>query len=200
VNTGLSFPSEQLVDDLVLLRAWEEADVPAKIMGFGDPIVQQFSWPHTTVYSEADARSFFEEQAQARLRGEELNFALAEPAAHNVVLGGASLYGIDLSQKCASVGCAALWLRGGGRAAFPPPIQGRQARLRLVQPASRRAAIAALWRGSKEARSDGRRVMVSRGLAVRLAADHVFVATDKTGILQVEFAEEPSSIAGGATL
>jgi RimJ/RimL family protein N-acetyltransferase len=112
VTAELHFPSEHLGDDLVLLRAWDGDDVPANIMEFSDPIVQRFSWPHTVAYSEAHARSFFEEQTQARLRGEALNFALAKPDAEDVVLGGASLYSIDLSQKCAAVG---YWLTSEAR-------------------------------------------------------------------------------------
>lgn len=38
--------------------------------------------------------------------------------------------------------------------------------------------------------------MVSRGLAALLAMEHVFETTDETDVLQVEFAHEPSSLAG----
>ena len=64
---------------MVSLRPWRETDVPAKLMAFGDPVVQRFSWSHTAPYTEADARAYFVEQEQARLRGEELNFALWNP-------------------------------------------------------------------------------------------------------------------------
>lgn len=76
-------------------------------MAFSDPVVQRFSWPRTTPYTEADARDYFVEQEQARLRGEELSFALAEPEDDDVVLGGGSLYDIDPEQGRAAVGC---WL------------------------------------------------------------------------------------------
>ena len=53
---------------MVSLRPWRETDVPAKLMAFGDPVVQRFSWSRTAPYSEADARGYFVEQEQARLR------------------------------------------------------------------------------------------------------------------------------------
>jgi RimJ/RimL family protein N-acetyltransferase len=97
-------PTPPLADEVVLLRPWREADVPAKLMAFGDPVVQRFSWPRTTPYTEDDARSFFVEQEQARLRGEEVCFALAEPSDDEVVLGGGSLYDVDREQGRAAVG------------------------------------------------------------------------------------------------
>ena len=63
-------------------------------------------------YTDVEARQFFAEQLQARLRGEALNFALVDPNAHGSVLGGASLYGVDLHQQVAAVG---FWLRPEAR-------------------------------------------------------------------------------------
>jgi RimJ/RimL family protein N-acetyltransferase len=101
----LSFPVLPLADEVVLLRPWREADVPGKLLpAFSDPLVQRFSWPRTTPYTEADARSYFAEQEEARARGEELSFALANPSDQAVVLGGASLYDARMDQGCASVG------------------------------------------------------------------------------------------------
>jgi RimJ/RimL family protein N-acetyltransferase len=112
VSTALDFPSEPLVDDLVLLRPWSEDDVQDGVMAFSDATVQRFSWPHEAPYTEVDARRFFDDQLEARRRGEELNFALAGPAAPGSVLGGASLYGVDLRRRCAAVG---YWLRPEAR-------------------------------------------------------------------------------------
>lgn len=91
--------------------------------------------------------------------------------------------------------------QGRGAANWIPIIEwlGDKAGGGLVGLAVGQAALAGIERirtKIEEARSGGHRVMVSRGLAVRLAADHVFAATRETGILQAEFAEEPSSIAG----
>jgi len=65
---------------VVSLRPWRETDVPAKLMAFGDPVVQRFSWSRTAPYTEADAGAYFVEQEQARRRGEALRFAVVEPA------------------------------------------------------------------------------------------------------------------------
>ena len=81
-------------------------------MAFGDPLVQRFSWPRTAPFSAQDARDFFVEQEQARLRGEEISFALVEPADERVVLGGGSLYDVDLAQARAAVG---YWLAPAAR-------------------------------------------------------------------------------------
>ena len=93
-----------LADDVVVLRPWSEADLPANLVAFGDPTVQRFAWPHAATYTEAKAREFFAEQEEARLLGTELNFAFVEPADHAAVLGGGSLYGIDPEQGHAAVG------------------------------------------------------------------------------------------------
>ncbi len=108
----LQFPYRPLADDVVLLRAWVWEDVPDKVMAFADPSVQRFSWPHTTAYTEANARSFFRSQDEARVRGEELNFAFVEPHETAVVLGGGSVYGIDLDEARAAVG---FWLAPAAR-------------------------------------------------------------------------------------
>lgn len=70
----LSFPVAPLGDEVVSLRRWREADVPAKLMAFCDPVVQRFSWSRIAPYTEAEARAFFVEQEQApsARRGAEL--------------------------------------------------------------------------------------------------------------------------------
>lgn len=104
-----------LADEVVLLRPWIETDVPTKLMAFSELTVQRFSWPRSAPYTEVDARRYFIDQEQARLRGEELNFAFVRPDDHDVVLGGGSLYGIDLEQGRAAVGYwLALEARGRG--------------------------------------------------------------------------------------
>jgi RimJ/RimL family protein N-acetyltransferase len=110
----LQLPNPPLADEVVVLRAWRAEDVPAKVMGFADPSVQRFSWTKTMPYTEEDARSFFTYQEEARLRGEEFSFAFVEPGDPELVLGGGSLYEVDLEQGRASVG---YWL--------PPSSRGR---------------------------------------------------------------------------
>ena len=113
----LRFPVPPLADDVVLLRPWRAADVPGKLAAFSDPVMRRFSW-RTAPYTEADARNSLAEQEEARVRGEELNFALAEPDDRDVVLGGGALQDVRLDRGCASVG---YWLaptaRGRGVAA-----------------------------------------------------------------------------------
>ena len=75
--TELRFPDPSLADDLVLLRPWAEEDLPSKAAAFGDPLVDRFSNPRTTKVTEEDVRASFSRNEQARLRGEEVNFALA---------------------------------------------------------------------------------------------------------------------------
>jgi len=107
----LWFPVPPLTDDVVLLRPWYEADAPGKVLAFSDPVVQRFS-RRTTPYTEADARSALAEQEEARLRGEELNFALAGPGDQAAMLGGCSLYDVRLDQGCAALG---YWLASEAR-------------------------------------------------------------------------------------
>jgi RimJ/RimL family protein N-acetyltransferase len=108
----LWFPVPPLAGDVVLLRPWREADVPGMVLAFSDPVMQRFSWRTATPYTETDARDYFAEQEDARLRGEELNFALAEPPDQEVLLGAVSLYEVRLDQGCAAVG---YWLAPGAR-------------------------------------------------------------------------------------
>ncbi len=108
----LQFPDPPLADEVVLLRAWASEDVPEKMMAFADPTVRRFSWALESEYTEADARSFFDHQDEARMRCEELTFAFVEPDDPAVVLGGGSVYGIDLEQGRAAVG---FWLAPASR-------------------------------------------------------------------------------------
>jgi RimJ/RimL family protein N-acetyltransferase len=124
----LQFPSPPLADEVVLLRAWQEADVPANVMRFADPSVQRFSWAKTTPYTEQEARSFFAYQEEARRRGDELSFAFVAPGDPEAVLGGGSLHQIDLEQGRAAVG---YWLspsaRGRGVATHATRLMARWA-------------------------------------------------------------------------
>jgi RimJ/RimL family protein N-acetyltransferase len=108
----LPFPDPPLADEVVALRPWRAQDVPANVMAFADPSVQHFSWTRTTEYAEADAYAFFESREEARVRGEELSFAFADPGGSAAVLGGGSVYGIDLEQGRAAVG---YWLTPAAR-------------------------------------------------------------------------------------
>ena len=115
----LWFPVPLLAGDAVLLRPWREADVPRMVAAFSDPVMQRFSW-RSTPYTETDAHDYLAEQEQARLRGDELNFALTEPHDQDVLLGSVSLYEVR----------RALRVFPRGPASFPRAIQGRPPRQR----------------------------------------------------------------------
>jgi RimJ/RimL family protein N-acetyltransferase len=100
----LQVPTPSLADKTVLLRPWREADVPNSLMAFSDPVIQRFSWSQATPFTEEDARGYFAGQEQARLRGKEVQFALVEPQDEDEVLGGCSLYELNLEHGCAAVG------------------------------------------------------------------------------------------------
>jgi RimJ/RimL family protein N-acetyltransferase len=128
MHRELQFPDPPLADELVLLRGWRADDVPERLMGFADPSVQLFSWTRPTEYTEADARGFFTDQEQSRVRGEELSFAFVEPGDDAAVLGGGSVYAIDLEQRRGAVG---YWLspaaRGRGVATHATRLMARWA-------------------------------------------------------------------------
>lgn len=106
----IPFPLPPLGDDVVLLRPWRETDVPAMLDAFSDPLFQHFSdWAPRT---EADTHNQLVEYERARRRGEQVEFTLVEPREDAVVLGGASLNGVDLSEGRAAVG---YWLAPSAR-------------------------------------------------------------------------------------
>ena len=100
----LHFPTPLLADETVLLRPWREADVPDNLMAFSDSVIQRFSWPQAAPFTEEDARGYFAGQESARLRGQEVQFALVGPEEEEVVLGSASLYVLNLELRSAVVG------------------------------------------------------------------------------------------------
>ena len=89
---------------------------------------QRFSWARAAPYTETNAFEFFAYQEQARQRGDELCFAFVEPTDAQVVLGGGSVYGIDLEASRAGVG---YWLaadaRGRGVATHATRLMARWA-------------------------------------------------------------------------
>jgi RimJ/RimL family protein N-acetyltransferase len=125
--TELWFPVPPLAGDGVRLRPWTEADVPAIVLAFTDPVMRRFSW-RTTPYTETDARADLAAQERARRRGEALHLALVEPHDPNVVLGGVGLSEVRPDQGCAAIG---YWLspaaRGRGAATQAVRLLGRWA-------------------------------------------------------------------------
>jgi RimJ/RimL family protein N-acetyltransferase len=108
------------------LRPWCEADVPAQLEAFSDPLFRRFAdWAPET---GADALSYLAEHEAARVSGEQLELALVLPHDFDVVLGGASLNDVSLAQGRAAVG---YWLapeaRGRGVATHAVRLLARWA-------------------------------------------------------------------------
>jgi RimJ/RimL family protein N-acetyltransferase len=101
---ALPLPSPPLADEVVALRAWRPEDVPANVMLFADPSVQRFCWPHVTPYTEQDAHRFFASQLADREAGREISVAFTDPVDPAAVLGGGSLYDVDVDRGTAAVG------------------------------------------------------------------------------------------------
>jgi RimJ/RimL family protein N-acetyltransferase len=111
--TELPLPTRRLSDLVVALRAWRTTDVPDNLMQYQDPLIQEFSWTRATPYTEEDARAYFLAQEHGRLRGEQVDFALTDPADDQAVLGGLSLYDIH-DGRCAVGYWLAAHARGRG--------------------------------------------------------------------------------------
>lgn len=93
----------------VRLRPWRGTDVDALLEGFGDPVVQRFSWSQERPYSRADAVAYLRERAADA--GPDVHLAVVDPA-DDRLLGGASLFGVDRQLGTASVG---YWLAPAAR-------------------------------------------------------------------------------------
>ena len=102
------FPS--LADGVVVLRPWDEADIPQQLAAFKDPVFEAYSdWAPR---QESEARQCMADQEQARLRGGQIDFAVADPRDLQLLLGGASLNGVDPNSGRASLG---YWLTPAAR-------------------------------------------------------------------------------------
>lgn len=103
-----AYPDPPLADAVVALRPWRDDDVPDRMLAFADPVVLRYSWAGEGPFGAAEVRAYF----AALQRGDELGFALVEPADDTAVLGGASLYDHERTQARARIG---YWLAGDAR-------------------------------------------------------------------------------------
>lgn len=79
-------------------------------MAFVDPVFEAYSdWAPR---SHGEARQRIVDQEQARLQGEQIDFAVADPNDLGLLLGGASLNGVDPQEGRASLG---YWLTPAAR-------------------------------------------------------------------------------------
>jgi RimJ/RimL family protein N-acetyltransferase len=133
--TELLFPVPPLAGDVVRLRPWSEADAPAIVLAFADPVMRRFSW-RTAPYTETEALNDLAARDRARQHGEALHLAVVDPCDETVVLGEVSLAEVRPDQGCAAVG---YWLspaaRGRGAAAQAVRLLARWAfaELRLAR-------------------------------------------------------------------
>ena len=108
-------PDPQLRDEVVALRPWRDADVPAEFAAFSDPVVQRFSWPRTEPYTLADAWENHRANVRAWANGTSAEFACVKPKNDDAIIGGASIYDIEADERQASVGYwVAAQARGNG--------------------------------------------------------------------------------------
>lgn len=98
----LPFPDPPLEDSIVALRPWRRADSAQRYAAFADPLCLQFSWPLLEPFTEAHVVNRFDAQEEARLRGEEVNLAVADALDPARVWGGTSVY--DVTEGRAGVG------------------------------------------------------------------------------------------------
>jgi RimJ/RimL family protein N-acetyltransferase len=101
-----------LRDEAFALRPWRERDLPGLVEGFGDPVVQRFSWPGVAPYSEADGRAFIASRTKWLGDGTCADLAIVAPDDDDQILGGASIYDIEAESRQASTG---YWLAPAAR-------------------------------------------------------------------------------------
>jgi hypothetical protein len=94
-----------LATDRLLLHPWRQPDLPTLLAEFIDRVVPPFDNPDVRrALNEADACNYLIKQERARIRGEELQWALVPPTNEGALLGGASIYNVDLGEARAAVG------------------------------------------------------------------------------------------------
>jgi RimJ/RimL family protein N-acetyltransferase len=107
----LPFPDPQLTADLVLLRAWSQADVPAIVAACQDPSIARWSPVIPFPYGTGDAVAWLAGQEPARLVGEALDLAVVA-ADTGSVLGAIGINGASPTLRSAAIG---YWLAPGAR-------------------------------------------------------------------------------------
>ena len=101
-----------LRDEALALRPWRRRDLAGLLAGFGDPVVQRFSWPGVEPYTEADGRAFIADRTRQIEAGTGADLAIVDPADEDRILGGASIYDIEAEWRRASTG---YWLAAHAR-------------------------------------------------------------------------------------
>jgi RimJ/RimL family protein N-acetyltransferase len=111
MSLHLALP-EPLGDGRMLLRHWRDEDAPQIVAGFGHPSVLARSWALSRPYTVNDAHDYLAADREARRAGDEVGFAIADPAEPARLFGGGSLYDVDRDQRRAAIG---YWLAPAAR-------------------------------------------------------------------------------------
>lgn len=100
----LPIPQPSPGDGVVLLRAWSVEDVAALVEAFGDPVTRAVQADADDGFTDVDGHRFLAEQERERVEGSALNVVVADATAPARVLGGASLYDVDLEDATGALG------------------------------------------------------------------------------------------------
>jgi RimJ/RimL family protein N-acetyltransferase len=98
----IEFPVEGLSDGVVRLRLMAEADLPAIIAASQDPEIPR--WTRVPEpYGESEARSWFEQEAEQRARGEQLGLLMVDPG-NGRLLGSIGIVRIEQQEGRCELG------------------------------------------------------------------------------------------------
>jgi RimJ/RimL family protein N-acetyltransferase len=98
----IEFPVEGLSDGVVRLRLMAEADLPAIVAACQDPEIPR--WTRVPEpYGDSEARSWFEQEAAQRARGEQLGLLIVDPG-NGRLLGSVGIVHVDQQEGRCELG------------------------------------------------------------------------------------------------
>ncbi len=98
----IEYPLPSLEDELIVLRAKRDQDIPALVAACQDPQIPRFTRvPYD--YGEADARAWMEESERQRRTGSGLHLLVCD-AKSNALVGSVGLNAVDWGDLRASIG------------------------------------------------------------------------------------------------
>jgi RimJ/RimL family protein N-acetyltransferase len=101
-DRSIEFPVEGLSDGVVRLRLMAESDLPAVVAACQDPEIPR--WTRVPEpYGESDARSWFEQEAEQRVRGEQLGLLIVDPG-NERLLGAVGIVRVDSQEGRCELG------------------------------------------------------------------------------------------------
>jgi RimJ/RimL family protein N-acetyltransferase len=113
----LHHPDPPLTDGVVVLRAVREDDVQSLVAACQDPDIKRYTSSVPDPYGEDDARAWLATHREDELAGIEINFAIADAADEELLLGVTGLHVIAWRCRGAAPGYwVARWARGHGYA------------------------------------------------------------------------------------